>query len=225
MEVEGLADGRPARLIGIVVGAGRRGRRIRANNSTRESDVHRHERTTAEDLRRAMREHPTGVVALTTIHQGSPVGATLGSFFSVSLQPPLVGFSIAQTSATWRSVASSGRFAIDILAAGQETIGRLLATSAVSKFENIRWSRSASGLPIIDGVIAHLECRVRNTHEAADHCVVIAHVDEARRLGSHPPLVHLDGTFHAFATAVTPGPPAGDRLTLSSSAIAAASGE
>lgn len=150
----------------------------------------------ADTLRSVMRSFPTGVVAVTALTDGQPIGLTVGSFFSVSLDPALVGFAVSIKSTTWPTIQSTGRFSIDILGAGQASVGAALATPGSNKFQGVEWRISKNGLPILKESVAHLECRIQALYEAGDHLIAIAAVCEAERLRQAPPLVYLAGRFH-----------------------------
>src|SRR3712207_4446656 len=120
-----------------------------------------------EVFRRVLGQFPTGVAVITAMgREGKPVGMAVGSFTSVSLEPPLVGFFPAVTSKTWPEIEASGGFCVNILSARQESVCRTFSRSTADKFADISWRPSALGAPILDGVLAWIEigrasCRER----------------------------------------------------------------
>lgn len=131
----------------------------------------------SEWFRQVLGQYPTGVTVVTALDaDGAPAGLAIGSFTSVSLDPPLVAFLPGRTSASWGRIRPTGRFCVNVLAAGQEDIGRRFAVSGADKYAGLNWRPAPSGLPILEGVVAWLDCRTEDVHEAGDHDIVIGHV-------------------------------------------------
>src|SRR5581483_833399 len=128
----------------------------------------------AARFRQILGSFPTGVTIVTSLEEGRPVGMAAGSFFSVSLDPPLVGFCVMTTSNTWPVIERSGSFGVSILADDQTDICRRLASKAPDK----------------------LDCDLEQQHLAGDHWIVVGRV---RALDFHraeaDPLVFCRGGF------------------------------
>lgn len=154
------------------------------------------ETTDPQAFRRILGHFCTGVVIVTALDDGEPVGMTCQSFSSLSLDPPLVMFSPAHTSTTWPRIRRAGRFAVNILAAGQETVGRRFAVSGADKFASIPWRAGAAGAPLLAGALAHIECRLVSVLPGGDHDIVIGAplaMDEDPTLD---PLLFFRSAFH-----------------------------
>jgi 3-hydroxy-9,10-secoandrosta-1,3,5(10)-triene-9,17-dione monooxygenase reductase component len=154
----------------------------------------------ADDFRRVLASFPTGVVAITALDGADPVGMTVGTFFSVSLQPLLVGFCVDERSTTWPRIAAVGRFCVNVLADDQAEVARALARPGTRKFAGTRWERSELDSPVLAGTLARIECVPAATHRAGDHLVVIGAVHQLAVLREQqPPLVHFRRAFHSLA--------------------------
>lgn len=128
-------------------------------------------------FRDAMSVFPTGVVAVTSIADGAPMGFTVGSFFSVSLKPRLVGFCANRQSGTWARIRATGRFCVNILAEDQRFVSeRLSVPGADDKLSAVEWDGTGYGLPVIKGVLAWFACDIADTYPAGTHTVVIGAV-------------------------------------------------
>jgi len=127
-------------------------------------------------FRRVLGHFLTGVAVVSAMDGGEPVGLTVGSFFSVSLDPPLVGFCAALSSRTWPIVRRFGRFCVNVLAADQEGVCRSFARTGADKFEGLSWGLSDGGCPRLDDVIAWIDCDIEVVHEAGDHEICIGRV-------------------------------------------------
>jgi 3-hydroxy-9,10-secoandrosta-1,3,5(10)-triene-9,17-dione monooxygenase reductase component len=127
-------------------------------------------------FRRVLGHFLTGVAVVSAMDGGEPVGLTVGSFFSVSLDPPLVGFCAARSSKTWPAIRRSGRFCVNVLAADQEGVCRSFARTGAAKFEGVSWAFSVGGCPRLDDVIAWIDCDIEVVHEAGDHEICIGRV-------------------------------------------------
>lgn len=140
----------------------------------------------------------SGVVVVSAIAEDGPVGMTCQSFFSVSLDPPLIAISPARTSTTWPHIAKAGHFAVSILAHGQEHLCRSFAVSGGDKFSGVDWQAARhTGAPLIAGALAWLDCLVEGVHEAGDHYLVVARVVSAEAGTGHP-LMFYRGGFGSF---------------------------
>jgi flavin reductase (DIM6/NTAB) family NADH-FMN oxidoreductase RutF len=111
---------------------------------------------------------------------GAPHGITIGSFVSVSLDPPLVGFFPGIASKSWQAIAESGSFCVNILGAGQDELcwkfAKEPAAGETSKFAGVDWTPSLTGSPILPGIIGSIDCQVEAVHETGDHLFVIGRV-------------------------------------------------
>jgi 3-hydroxy-9,10-secoandrosta-1,3,5(10)-triene-9,17-dione monooxygenase reductase component len=123
----------------------------------------------------------TGVTVITTLAEDGPLGATVNSFTSVSLDPPLVLFCIHGGSALWRALRRSAVFGVNILADDQAEVCRNFARRATASFgAAVRTRPGTTGAPIITNALAYLECVVVSQHPGGDHWIVVG---EVRSLG------------------------------------------
>jgi flavin reductase (DIM6/NTAB) family NADH-FMN oxidoreductase RutF/DNA-binding IclR family transcriptional regulator len=145
---------------------------------------------------------PTGVAIITAIDaDGRPAGFAVGSFTSVSLDPPLVAFLPARSSTTFPKVRESASFCVNVLGSDQEDVCRLFATTGADKFAALGWSAAPSGVPVLDGASAWLDCTIETIHEAGDHLIVVGRVHALGVVHPDPPLVFFRGGYGRFAPA------------------------
>jgi 3-hydroxy-9,10-secoandrosta-1,3,5(10)-triene-9,17-dione monooxygenase reductase component len=150
-----------------------------------------------------MSQFCTGVVVVSGLDPsaggGQAIGFSAQSFVSVSLDPPLVSICPARSSQTWPRLREAGRFGINVLAADQHPVCATFARSGIDKFAQQPWSPSATGLPMLDGVLAYIECRLEAEHDAGDHTLVIGRVEELRVVDpERAPLLFFRGRYGAF---------------------------
>lgn len=133
----------------------------------------------------------TGVCIVTAEDPVSgPHGMTLNSLTTVSADPATLLICLNRASTTHEVVARAGRFAVTILAADQGELAALFATRADDKFDRIEWERSPSGVPVLPGSLARLECVVLDSHDVHTHTVVIGQVVDAVAEGGSPLVFH-----------------------------------
>ncbi len=140
----------------------------------------------------------SGVVVLSAMTSDGPTGMSCQSFFSVSLDPPLVAISPSRTSTTWPRLHRAGHFCVSVLTAGQQDLCHAFAVSGGDKFAGVNWfPGKRTGAPIIDGALAWIECAIRDIHDAGDHYLVLGQVLD---LGSATgePLMFYRGGFGSF---------------------------
>ena len=151
-------------------------------------------------FRKVLGHFPTGVTVVTGLPDGIPVGFTIGSFTSVSLDPPLVGFLPTKASATWVEVARSGAFCVNVLAADQGPLCWSFAKEGEDKFAGLEWRPSALGSPILGGVIAWIDCTIDQVVDAGDHYFVMGLVhDLAVERNDTAPMLFFQGKLGRFA--------------------------
>src|SRR5690625_3786301 len=156
-------------------------------------------------FKNAMANYPTGVTVVTTFdEEKNPVGLTVNSFASVSLDPLLILWSIDKGVSTYPPFEKTEKFAINILGAEQRDLAYLFASKERERFKHCQWHESEQGLPIIEGAIASLQCRLYKKVEAGDHLTLFGEIididtaDEApllyhgRKLGPFPEKFHKD---------------------------------
>jgi 3-hydroxy-9,10-secoandrosta-1,3,5(10)-triene-9,17-dione monooxygenase reductase component len=149
--------------------------------------------------RQVLGHFPTGVTVITAIAEGTPVGMAIGSFASLSLEPPSILFCAGKQSSSWPKVQAAGSFCVNILADDQEDVCRVFASKAPDKFAEIGWKRSGNGSPILDGVLAYIDCTVGDVVEAGDHYIVIGEVDDLEVRHEGGPLLFFRGGYGRFS--------------------------
>mgnify|MGYP003712026671 CR=1 FL=1 len=151
-------------------------------------------------FRRVLGHYPTGVCVVTaSAEDGAPVGMVVGSFTSVSLDPPLVAFFPAKSSGSWPRIQQIGRFCVNVLASDQQPLCRQLAAPGPDKFAGVSHRVSDNGSPIIDNVVAWIDCSLHAVHEAGDHYIVLGEVVALEVERPDRPLLFFQGNYGAFA--------------------------
>lgn len=156
--------------------------------------------TVARDFRHVMGHFPSGVTIVTAIVDGVPCGMTCQSFFSLSLDPPLIAFSPAKTSRSYAEIRRGSAFCINILSDTQQHVCSAFARSGADKFAGVAWTGGTTGSPILDEVVAWIDCTVEAEHDAGDHWLVIGRV-RGLAAQDRPPLLYHRGGFHTLVAA------------------------
>ncbi|MET7680496.1 flavin reductase family protein [Streptomyces sp. NPDC005423] len=147
---------------------------------------------------------PTSVVAITTTDADQrPRGMIVGTFMSVSLQPPLVSFLVDSSSATLATVRTAGRFCANALAGNQERLSRQLAAGRADRFEGVTWQPSPLGNPVLDGVVAWVDCALEQVVEIGDHFLVVGRVRHLRVESKRTPLLFFRGGYGDYLSTTT----------------------
>ena len=130
-----------------------------------------------KEFRNALGAFTTGVTIVTTRDAaGHDVGLTVNSFNSVSLDPPLVLWSLARSSASLPAFVEAQSFAVHILGARQEALSNRFAQRGTDKFAGLALARGHGGVPLLDGCAARFECRTAYRHEGGDHEIFVGEV-------------------------------------------------
>ena len=153
----------------------------------------------SREFRHILGHYPTGVCAVTAVADGVPVGMIVGSFTSVSLEPPLVAFLPDRSSTTWPRVMAAGAFCVNVLTERQQSVCDAISSKAPDKFETIAYRLSGAGVPIIEGVVAWVECDVYAVHEAGDHFIAIGLVKAMAVEQPESPLVFHRGSYRSIS--------------------------
>ena len=133
-------------------------------------------------LRRALGHYPTGVCLISAMGEdGRPVGMIVGSFTSASLDPPLVAFFPDRRSTSWQGIAAAGRFCVNILAGDQEAVCRRFAGPAADRFDCAAYRLLAGGPPVLDGIVAWIDCDLHDIFEAGDHFIALGRIRPSGR--------------------------------------------
>lgn len=154
----------------------------------------------AGEFRNVLGRYPTGVAVVTTIAEsGEPAGMVVGTFNSVSLDPPLIAFLPDKRSTTFPRIRESGRFCVNVLAADQQQRCRSFSASGGDKFADVPWGPAPStGSPLLDGVVAWIDCEVETIHEAGDHYIVIGRVLDLGSGVDRSPLLFFQSGYGSF---------------------------
>ncbi|MDL4818623.1 flavin reductase family protein [Actinomadura opuntiae] len=151
-------------------------------------------------FRETLGHYPTGVAVVTAIAQdGRPTGMVVGTFSSVSLDPPMVAFFPATNSRSFRQLRTAGAFCVNVLASDQEPLCRRIATGGADKFDGVRWRPGPLGSPIIEDSVCWIECTFQDIREAGDHFVVLGLVHELAVERSTLPLLFFQGGYGRFS--------------------------
>ena len=151
-----------------------------------------------EQLRQSMRSWTSGVTIVTASHAGEQHGMTVSSFTSIALEPPLIMVSLQTDSRTHRLVSQSNAFGVTILAEDQQEVSDRFAgriPDAENRLTGVETETLVTGVPLIKGGLAYLDCRVSQTIEAGTNTLFLAEVVAARGNGEGQPLVYHDQKY------------------------------
>jgi flavin reductase (DIM6/NTAB) family NADH-FMN oxidoreductase RutF len=154
------------------------------------------------DERRSFRDtlgqYATGVTIMTTLTQvGEPIGMTVNSFSSLSLDPPLILWSIAKTATGFGNFQLGEAFAVNLMSHDQEKLAMGMAKSSGDKFLGVNYLRGLGGVPLLTDCVAHLECLTDARYPGGDHEIIIGRVRRIFNIG-RPPLLFHRGKFQIF---------------------------
>ena len=148
--------------------------------------------------RKVLGRYPTGVTLVTGMDETEPLAIVIGSFTSVSMSPPLVGFFIGTGSQTWQRIEKSGSFGVNILSDEQVDLSNGFFQKERDPWEGTGWESMASGSPMIPSCLANIDCSIHEVSEAGDHFFVSGLVEEAIYKDVGSPLVFLGGKYGQF---------------------------
>ena len=152
-------------------------------------------------FRNVLGSYPTGVCVITSVDaDGNRLGLVIGSFVSISLDPPLVGFFPDKRSGTWPRIEASGRFCVNVLGSDQLALCQRFAARGEDKFAELAHGHAPSGLPLLDDAIAWIDCRIDRVTEVGDHWLVVGEVEAMDRREHGTPLMFFRGGYHDLAT-------------------------
>ena len=155
--------------------------------------------TGTDPFREAMRHHAKGVAVITAGAE-NPVGFCATSLASISLEPPIVSFTVGLRSSSWRTVETARHVMVHLLADSQTDLASRFGRADATKFgPGTSWHRDALGLPVLDDVLAWLLLALTSCFPVGDHALVIGRVIASRHAAAGGPLIHHDGEFSALA--------------------------
>jgi flavin reductase (DIM6/NTAB) family NADH-FMN oxidoreductase RutF len=157
-------------------------------------------------FRNALGCFATGVTVVTTIDgTGQPVGLTVSSFASLSLDPPLVLFCLDRGSQNFDAFTTSGRFAVNLLREDQRDLSTRFAMSQGDRFAGIAYDTWETGAPVLPGSLATLDCSTETIQDGGDHVILIGRVHRAVGDRAGNPLIYYAGAYRSLSLPDTDG--------------------
>ena len=152
---------------------------------------------TTASLRAALGRFATGVTIVTArAADGRPVGLTVNSFNSVSLEPPLVLWSLARGAGSMAAFSNGLHYAINVLAADQQGLAERFAARDVDRWTGVAFTEGISGAPVLEGCVATFECFNRSRYAEGDHVIFVGEVERCRHRSDGSPLLFHGGRFY-----------------------------
>jgi flavin reductase (DIM6/NTAB) family NADH-FMN oxidoreductase RutF len=145
-------------------------------------------------LRRIFSKFATGVTVVTAQSETGPIGITCNSFASLSLEPPLLLWSLRKASSKYAPFANARHFTVNVLAANQMDLAGAFAKSGHNPYEGLDFKHGQEGVPVLRETAAHFECEVEATQDAGDHLLIIGRIVSAGHTDSTP-LVFSEGRY------------------------------
>ncbi|MER2135022.1 MAG: flavin reductase [Arthrobacter sp.] len=152
----------------------------------------------ASRFREVLGHYPTGVALITGMVNGEPIGMVVGTFTSVSIDPPLIAFLPMKTSRSFEALRTVNSFTVNILAHDQEDLCRGFARPAQNKFQRVSWTPSSNGSPVIDGAVASIDCDFHAILAGGDHHIVLGAVTSLEVHRPVVPLLFFQGGYGGF---------------------------
>lgn len=155
----------------------------------------------ATHFRKVLGHFPTGVTVVAATTAEGPVGFAVGSFFSVSLDPALVGFCASRSSSSWRRIRDAGVFCVNILGEEHDELCRQFATAVGDRFDGVSWDATDTGSPRLADAVAWIDCSIVAVHHAGDHDICIGEVQQLDVVDDSMPLLFCRGGYGGFSPA------------------------
>lgn len=155
----------------------------------------------SSQFRNALGHYASGITVISSLVKDELIGFTCQSFYSVSMNPPLVSFSVMTGSASYPKIHQAGRFAVNILSDKQIRLSNQFAQRGADKWQGVEWEESPLGNPVIANSVQWLDCEIYAEHAAGDHVIVIG---EVKALGPEDsvirqPLLYFNRQYHTIA--------------------------
>jgi flavin reductase (DIM6/NTAB) family NADH-FMN oxidoreductase RutF len=151
----------------------------------------------SQEFRASLGMFATGVTIVTArTPAGVLVGLTANSFNSVSLNPPLVLWSLAQAASSMAAFSTGSHYAINILAADQKALAERFASRREDRWSDVAFTEGACGAPLLDGAVATFECFNRSRYEEGDHVIFVGEVERCSHRDGASPLLYHGGKFY-----------------------------
>ena len=156
------------------------------------------------EFRKAMGCYATGVTVITSLSaQGRPVGMTVNSFNSVSLDPALVLFSLDRKATHYADFMAATHFAVNVLGDQQQALSRIFSTQGIDRWDGVGYERWETGSPILPGTLAVFDCVTEARHEGGDHVILIGRVLKLGFAAEGTPLLYYRGKYDQLASQVS----------------------
>ena len=154
-----------------------------------------------KDFRRVLGHFPTGVTVVTANVDDNPIGVAIGSFVSISLDPPLVGFFLGNESGSGAAIEQAGHFCVNVLGADQIELCGTMASRGEDKFDGVQYSAAPiSGAPVFAGAVATIDCILDSVVETGDHNLIVDLVQHLEAtVNGGDPMVFFGGNYGTFA--------------------------
>ena len=148
------------------------------------------------EFRQAMGRFATGVTVVTTLDAaGAPVGVTVNSFGSVSLEPPLVLFCLDRQAWAFPALTAARRFVVNVLRESQRGLSEAFSDSHANVWGDVAYARGRGGCPILAGCLANIECSLDRLHGGGDHVILVGRVEAIACADADSPLVYYQGRY------------------------------
>ena len=151
-------------------------------------------------FRQVLGNYPTGVTVITALSaNGDPLGMVVGTFTSVSLDPPLVGFLPDKKSSSWPLIEAAGHFCVNVLGRDQLALCKGLTRSGADRFSGVEYTISQHNLPVLAGTMVSIECRLHAVQDAGDHWFVTGLVLGLESKRDTDPMLFHKGQYGGFS--------------------------
>lgn len=152
-----------------------------------------------DEFRSALGRFASGVTIVTTkTKEDKPIGITVSAFASVSLEPPLILVCIDKRASVHDILEEGHPFAVNILAEDQEILSRRFASKELDRFAGIGYTEGEAGVPILNGALATIECRVAHPYSGGDHTIIVGEVERID-VSDGKPLAYFRGGYVPLA--------------------------
>ncbi|GAB4061698.1 flavin reductase family protein [Uliginosibacterium sediminicola] len=150
-------------------------------------------------LRRTLGQFATGITVVTTLDAaGQPCGLTVNSFNAVSLEPPLVVWSLSAQASLREAFEHCAFYAVNVLSAEQQDVSQRFASKQADRFAGLEWDAGIGGVPLLRNCCAHFQLRNTQRHEGGDHLMFISAVEAFERF-EKAPLIYFSGAYRRLA--------------------------